>query len=121
MLLLWNNATKNKKANKTRGKSSEAKGVKRVHEDGIGSSSAVISTEHGEESGTIKVRTLHGEPEGLANLFTQPKNAFHTEDEEIDLTFDLDSGIKSESVHIGENFSEEWVCQLKWKDRASLG
>ena len=67
------------------------------------------------------MRTLHGEPEGLANLLTQPEDVLDTEDEEIDPTFDLNSRIKSDSGHIAESFCEEWVCQLEWEDRDSLG
>ena len=56
---------------------------KGIREDAIGSSSSVVSTEHDEGSGMVEVRTQHGGPEGLANLFTKPEDALDTEDEEI--------------------------------------
>lgn len=99
----------------------KARESKRIRKDARGSSSGVVSTKHGKGSGTVEVRTQHGEPEGLADLLTQPEDALDTEDEEIDPIFDLDCSMKSDSGHIAESFCEEWVCQLEWEDRASLG
>ena len=53
----------------------KARESKRIREDAVGSSSGVIST--GEGSGTVEVRTPHGEPEGLANVLTQPEDALY--------------------------------------------
>ena len=99
----------------------KARESKRIREDARGSSSGVVSTKHGEGSGTVEVSAQHGEPEGLADLLMQPKDALDTEDEEIDPIFDLDCSMKSDSGHIAESFCEEWVCQLEWDNRASLG
>ena len=96
----------------------KARESKRICQESSGSA---IITEHGAGSGTVEVRDQHGEPEGLADLLTQPEDALDTEDEVIDPTFDLDSSMKSDSEHIAESFCEEWVCQLELEDRTSLG
>ena len=61
------------------------------------------------------------EPEGLTGLLAMPGTALDTDEEAVDPTFDLDSGMKSDTDHIIENFCDDWVSHLDRDDRVSLG
>lgn len=55
------------------------------------------------------------------DFFDLSVEALDTDDEEIDPSFDLDSSMKSDTVHLVDTFCEEWVAQLDWEDKVSLG
>lgn len=61
------------------------------------------------------------EPETLSDLLTLSDDALDTDDEAHDPTFDLDESIMSDHDHMEDNFCEQWVSQLDWEDRTSLG
>lgn len=57
----------------------------------------------------------------LAELLDPSVEALDTDDEELDPSFDLDSSMKSDTDHLMDTFCEEWVAQLDWEDKVSLG
>ena len=54
-------------------------------------------------------------------MVQQCDNALDTDDENVDPSFNLDCSMKSDSKHISESFRDDWVAQLEWEDRTSLG
>ena len=59
--------------------------------------------------------------ERLEDLLELSVDALDTDNETVDLSFDMDDSIKSDCTHITENLCEGWVTHLDWEDRASLG
>ena len=58
-----------------------------------------------------------GKPSGLSELLAMSDNALDTEDEEKDLTFDLDSSMKEDKDHMTDTFCEEWAMHIDIDER----
>lgn len=65
--------------------------------------------------------SAQSEPEGLVDLLNDSVEALDTDDELADPSFDLHSSMKSDNDHLVDTFCEDWVSQLDWEDRVSLG
>ena len=60
-------------------------------------------------------------PEGLVDLLNLSHDALNTSNECVDPDFDPETSIKSDSNFMSEKFCEEWLAQLSWIDRTSMG
>ena len=90
----------------------KARGAKRTH----------LQSEHeGRSSGDCREGEVRPEPEGLTNLLNVSYNVLDTDDEAVDPSFDLDTSIISDEAHMIDAFSKNWVTQMRWEDRTSLG
>jgi len=58
--------------------------------------------------------------ETMQDLLDLPYEAANTYDEELDLSFDLNTSAKSDTQHQIATFCEEWVTQLSRDDRYAL-
>ena len=56
----------------------------------------------------------------LAHLAFTLDDALDTDDETLDLSFDLNTSMRTDCDHVLETFSEDWVCQLERDDIVSL-
>jgi hypothetical protein len=90
----------------------KARGAKRTH----------LQNEHeGRSSGDRREGEARPEPEGLTDLLNVSYDVLDTDDETVDPSFDLDTSITSDEAHMIDAFSKNWVTQMRWEDRTSLG
>ena len=61
------------------------------------------------------------EPEGLVDLMNLSHDALDTSNECVDPDFDPETSMKSDSTFMADKFCEEWITQLSWVDKTSLG
>ena len=59
------------------------------------------------------------EPKTMDDLLNLSFEAANTDDEGVDLSFELDSSIQSDTHHQSEEFCEEWLAQLSRDDKYS--
>ena len=70
---------------------------------------------------TIAARQQGREPEGLVDLMNLSHDALNTSNECVDPDFDLETSMKSDSSFLSDKFCEEWLAQLSWINKTSLG
>ncbi len=61
------------------------------------------------------------EPQDLSDLLNLSHDALNTSNECVDPDFDPESSMKSDSSFTTDKFCEEWLEQLSWEDKTSLG
>ena len=83
-----------------------------------------LQSEHEGESGGDQDRLeeeARTEPEGLTDLLNVSYDVLDTDDEAVDPSFDLDTSITADEAHMIDSFCENWVTQMRFEDRTSLG